>query len=369
MAPVVVVAPDKFKGSLTAVEAATGIAAGIRRARPDAILRSLPIADGGEGTIDAAVAAGFTRVPARVTGPTGRPVDSAFAVRGDTAVVELAAACGLALLPDGPAPLTADTTGVGELVALALESGCTRIVLGLGGSASTDGGSGMARALGVRPLDVDGRELPPGGAALARLDRVERGDLARRIAGVDVVIASDVDNPLLGPAGAAAVYGPQKGATPDDVRTLDAALARWAAVLAPDRADVPGAGAAGGAGFGAIALLGARVRPGIDLLLDLLGFDELLDGATLVVTGEGSLDEQTLRGKAPAGVAAAARARGVPVAVVCGRVALGAERLHAVGVTAAYALADLGPDSMAEAAALVVVAGERLARDLLTDTA
>lgn len=368
-APVVVVAPDKFKGSLTAVEAATGIAAGIRRVRPDAVVRLLPIADGGEGSVDAAVAAGFTRVAARVTGPTGRLVDAAFAVRGDTAVVELASACGLGLLTDGPAPLTADTAGVGELVLRALESGCTKIVLGLGGSASTDGGSGMARALGVRLLDAAGRELPPGGAALARLDRIERGDLAQRIAGVDVVIASDVDNPLLGPAGAAAVYGPQKGATPDDVRVLDAALARWAHMLAPDRVDAPGAGAAGGAGFGAITLLGASVRPGIDVLLDLLGFDELLAGATLVVTGEGCLDGQTLRGKAPAGVAAAARARGVPVAVVCGRVELSAERLDAVGVGAAYALSDLAADSMGRAAELIVIAGERLAHDLLTDTA
>ncbi|MFE2869838.1 glycerate kinase, partial [Embleya sp. NPDC059259] len=323
MGPVVVLAPDKFKGTLTAVQAATRIGAGIRRGRPDAQVRMLPIADGGEGTVDAAVAAGFARVPARVAGPTGRPVAAALAVRGRTAVVELAQSSGLALLPDGPAPLTADTAGVGELIARALELGCTRIVLGLGGSASTDGGSGLARALGVRLLDAAGAELPPGGAALLRLDRIERGDLAARLAGVEVVIASDVDNPLLGPKGAAAVYGPQKGATPEDVRVLDAALARWAEVVAPELTEVPGAGAAGGAGYGALAFLGARVRPGIAVLLELLGFDELLDGARLVVTGEGSLDRQTLHGKAPAGVAAAARARGVPVAVVCGRVECG----------------------------------------------
>ncbi|MFE3307893.1 glycerate kinase [Embleya sp. NPDC059213] len=365
MGPVVVLAPDKFKGTLTAVQAATRIGAGIRRGRPDAQVRMLPIADGGEGTVDAAVAAGFARVPARVAGPTGRPVAAALAVRGRTAVVELAQSSGLALLPDGPAPLTADTAGVGELIARALELGCTRIVLGLGGSASTDGGSGLARALGVRLLDAAGAELPPGGAALLRLDRIERGDLAARLAGVEVVIASDVDNPLLGPKGAAAVYGPQKGATPEDVRVLDAALARWAEVVAPELTEVPGAGAAGGAGYGALAFLGARVRPGIAVLLELLGFDELLDGARLVVTGEGSLDRQTLHGKAPAGVAAAARARGVPVAVVCGRVELSGVQLDAAGIVAAYALADLGPDSMANADELAEHAGELLAKDLL----
>ncbi|MGC0418735.1 glycerate kinase [Embleya sp. AB8] len=367
MGPVVVLAPDKFKGTLTAVQATVGIAAGIRRVRPDAEVRMVPIADGGEGTVDAAVAAGFTRIPVRVGGPTGQPVDAALAVRGRTAVVELAESSGPARLPSGPAPLTADTAGVGELIGRAVELGCTRIVLGLGGSASTDGGSGLARALGVRLLDAAGRELPPGGAALARLDRIERGDLAARLAGVEVVIASDVDNPLLGPKGAAAVYGPQKGATPDEVRILEAALARWAEVVAPELADVPGAGAAGGAGYGALALLGATVRPGIGLLLELLGFDELLDGARLVVTGEGSLDGQTLHGKAPAGVAAAARARGVPVAVVCGRIELSGAQLDAAGIMAAYALADLGPDSITHAKELVEQAGELLARDLLTD--
>ncbi|MFI1577219.1 glycerate kinase [Embleya sp. NPDC020630] len=367
MGPVVVLAPDKFKGTLTAAEAAARIGAGIRRARPDARIRVVPVADGGEGTVDAAVAAGFTRIPARVSGPTGRPVDAAFAMRGATAVVELAEASGPARLPAGPEPLTADTTGVGELIARALALGCTRIVLGLGGAAATDGGSGLARALGVRLLDAAGADLPRGGAALRDLDRIDGASaLAARLAGVEVVIASDVDNPLLGPKGAAVVYGPQKGATPGDVAVLDAALARWAEVVAPDLADVPGAGAAGGAGFGALALLGATVRPGIGLLLDLLGFAELLDGARLVVTGEGSLDAQTLHGKAPAGVAAAARARGVPVAVVCGRVELSRDRLDAAGIVAAYALTDLGPDSLTRAGALAEIAGERLARDLLT---
>ncbi|MYS82895.1 glycerate kinase [Embleya scabrispora] len=369
MGPVVVLAPDKFKGTLTAVQAAAGIGAAIRRVRPDADVRMLPIADGGEGTVDAAVAAGFARIPARVTGPIGRPVDAAPAVRGRTAVVELAQSSGLALLPAGPAPLTADTTGVGELIARALELGCTRIVLGLGGAASTDGGSGPARALGARLLDAAGAELPPGGAALLRLDRIERDDPAARLTGVEVVIASDVDNPLLGPKGAAAVYGPQKGATPQDVRVLHAALARWAEVVGPEWADVPGAGAAGGAGYGALAFLDASVRPGIGLLLELLGFDELLDGAELVVTGEGSLDRQTLHGKAPAGVAAAARERGVPVAVVCGRVELSRAQLDAAGIVAAYALADLGADSMTRAGELVEDAGELLARDLPADRA
>lgn len=382
-APTIVVAPDKFKGTLTAAEAAGHIADGILRVLPDADVRRLPVADGGDGTVDAAVAAGFRRVRTRVAGPTGHAVDASFAVRGTTAVVELAEASGLVLLPAGkPAPLTASSYGVGQLIAEAVRVGARRIVLGLGGSACTDGGAGMVQALGGRLLDAHGVELPPGGAALRSLDRVDAADLLRRYAdpasGTEVVIASDVDNPLLGPKGAAAVYGPQKGADPDDVRVLETGLARWAEVVrrdlpgpAPARpvADVPGAGAAGGVGFGALAFLGATLRPGIELLLELLGFDTVLAGAALVVTGEGRLDPQTLHGKAPAGVAAAAARAGVPVVAVCGRLELTPTQLQTAGIVRAYALEDLatggpGGDALAEAGRYAEEAGALLAKQL-----
>ncbi|WP_363320461.1 glycerate kinase [Pseudonocardia sp.] len=335
----ILVAPDKFKGSATAAEVAGHLAAGVRDAGRHAV--ELPVADGGEGTVAAAVAAGFRPVPVTVCGPTGNPVRARFAIRHGTAVVELATASGLAQLPAGPAPLRATSRGTGELVRGALDAGATTLVLGVGGSACTDGGAGMLAALGARLLDADGAELPDGGAALARLHRIDLSGLDGRLAGTRFVLASDVDNPLLGPTGAAAVYGPQKGAGPREVRVLDAALARWAAVLGADGAR-PGAGAAGGVGFGALTVLGAQQRTGIDVVLDLVGFGERLGGAALVITGEGSVDEQTLHGKAPAGVAAAARSAGVPVATVCGRSSL--RREQAAGLGTVHVLTEVEPD-------------------------
>ncbi|MFE6865561.1 glycerate kinase [Kitasatospora sp. NPDC057692] len=369
----VVVAPDKFKGALEGAEAAARIAAGIRRAAPGTEVRELPVADGGEGTLAAALAAGFARVPAKVAGPTGLPVDAAFAVRGGTAVVELAQAAGLARLPGGRvAPLTAGSYGVGQLIGRAVGQGARRIVLGLGGSAGTDGGAGLLQALGVSLLDADGAELASGGAALRRLARIDPGPLARTLEGVEVVVACDVDNPLLGPRGAAAVYGPQKGASGDDLVVLEEGLARFAdlvgSTVGRDVRDAPGAGAAGGVGFAALALLGAAMRPGIELLLDLLGFDEAVRGASLVVTGEGCLDAQTLHGKAPAGVAAAAARAGVRVAAVAGRVELSEREWRAAGFVAAYALSELGEspaEGLTRAGELAEVAGERLAAAFL----
>ncbi|MFD0399873.1 glycerate kinase [Kitasatospora sp. NPDC127121] len=369
----VVVAPDKFKGTLEGAEVAARIAAGVRRAAPGVEVRELPVADGGEGTLAAALAAGFTRVPAKVAGPTGLPVGAALAVREDTAVVELAQSSGLARLPGGrTAPLAAGSYGVGQLIGRAVALGAKRIVLGLGGSACTDGGAGMVQALGARLLDVEGAELPPGGAALRRLDRIEPGPLADVLAGVEIVVACDVDNPLLGPRGATAVYGPQKGADGDDLVILEEGLTRFADQVAlatgRDVRDAPGAGAAGGVGFAALALLGATMRPGIELLLELLGFDEAVRGARLVVTGEGCLDAQTLHGKAPAGVAAAAARAGVRVAAVAGRLELSEPEWRAAGFTAAIALTDLAErpgDSMTKAGELAEVAGERLAGELL----
>ena len=372
----VVISPDKFKGTLAAAEAAERIASGVRRAAPGAVVRVLPVADGGEGTVLAALAAGYRRVETAVSGPTGEPVRAALAVLDGTAVVEAAQASGLTLLPGGvPDPLNASSYGTGQLLARALELGCTRIVLGLGGVACTDGGAGLAQALGVRLLDADGKELPPGGAALAGLHRIDPGPLADALSGVEVVVAGDVDNPLLGPRGAAAVYGPQKGADPAQVAQLDAALAHWADAVAEvagaDLRDAPGAGAAGGLGFGALALLGATMRPGIGLLLELLGFDRALRGACLVVTGEGCLDVQTLHGKAPAGVAAAATGTGVPVAAVAGLVELTEAEWRAAGFSAVVSLTELaGADAppgaaLARAGELAERAGELLAEQFL----
>lgn len=372
----VLIAPDKFKGSATAAEVAERVAAGLRRAAPDVPLTVLPVADGGDGTVDAAVAAGFDRREVGVAGPLGDPVAASFALRGGTAVVEMAQASGLGRLPGGRlAPLAAGTRGTGDLVRAALDAGATTIVLGVGGSASTDGGSGMLAALGARFLDADGRELPDGGGALRELAAADLAGLDPRLADTRVILASDVDNPLLGPRGAAAVYGPQKGADPADVQRLEAGLARLAdaleAALGADAAravGAPGAGAAGGIGYGALAALRARRESGIEILLDVLGFDKALTGARLVVTGEGALDEQTLHGKAPAGVAHAARGRSIPVVAVCGRLLLDPARLAGSGFAAAYALTDIEPDTarcIAEPGPLLERIGELIARDHL----
>ncbi|MGW4705115.1 glycerate kinase [Streptomyces sp. NPDC004285] len=372
----VLVAADKFKGSLTAVQVAERVTAGLRRVVPGLTVETLPVADGGDGTVAAAVAAGFERREVRVTGPLGEPVTAAYALRGTTAVVEMAEASGLQLLPPGVfAPLTATTYGSGELLRAALDAGATTLVFGVGGSATTDGGSGMLAALGAPYHDEAADPEGPCGAPLADLATADLSGLDPRFASVDLILASDVDNPLTGPKGAPAVYGPQKGATPDDVRTLDAALAHFATVLekavgprAAEAAVAPGAGGAGGIGYGAL-ILGASFRPGIELMLEVLGFAPALERATLVITGEGSLDEQTLHGKAPAGVAAAARAAGKEVVAVCGRLALPAEALGAAGIRRAYALADLEPDpatSMANAGPLLEEAAANLARDFLS---
>ncbi|MFF1818091.1 glycerate kinase [Kribbella sp. NPDC058245] len=347
----VVVASDKFKGSLTSAQVATAVATGVRRVHPGASVVAVPVADGGDGTLAAAVAAGYTLVPVVASGPTGDAVRSGYARRGDTAVVELADVCGLGRLPDGLAPMTASSFGCGEVIAAAVDAGCTRVILGIGGSASTDGGIGLVHALtGSGALDT--------AVLRARLD------------GVQLVVACDVDNPLTGPRGAAAVYGPQKGASPAEVTALDARLTEWAdrvaAATGRDLRDTPGSGAAGGVGFAALALLGAELRPGIDLMLELVGFREQLAGADLVITGEGALDEQTLHGKAVAGVAAASA---VPVVAVCGVNKLRADQLAAVGVRAAYALTDLEPDvsrCIAQPVPLLEKLAERIAIEHLT---
>lgn len=371
----VLIAADKFKGSLTAVQVAERVTAGLRRVVPDLDVEALPVADGGDGTVDAAVAAGFERREVRVAGPLGHEVTAAFALRGDTAVVEMAEASGLQRLPAGVfAPLTASTYGSGELLRAALDAGARTIVFGVGGSATTDGGAGMLTALGARFLDADGEPVAPGGGSLGDLATADLSGLDPRLDSVELVLASDVDNPLTGPKGAPAVYGPQKGASPDEVQTLDVALAHFAKVLeesvgpkSAEHAAAPGAGAAGGIGYGAL-LLGARFRPGIEVMLDVLGFAPALERATLVITGEGSLDEQTLHGKAPAGVAAAARAADKEVVAVCGRLALAPEALGRAGIRRAYPLTEIEPDvakCIADAGPILERVAERIARDFL----
>ncbi|AYC37533.1 Glycerate 3-kinase [Streptomyces griseorubiginosus] len=371
----VLIAADKFKGSLTAVQVAERVTAGLRRVVPDLEVEALPVADGGDGTVAAAVAAGFERREVAVAGPLGQEITAAFAVRAETAVVEMAEASGLQRLPAGVfAPLTASTYGSGELLRAALDAGARTIVFGVGGSATTDGGAGMLSALGARFLDADGEPVAPGGGGLADLATADLSGLDPRLASVEFILASDVDNPLTGPTGASAVYGPQKGASPDDVQALDSALAHYAKVLegavgakAAEYAASPGAGAAGGIGYGAL-LVGARFRPGIDVMLDVLGFAPALEWADLVITGEGSLDEQTLHGKAPAGVAAAARAKGKEVVAVCGRLALPPEAIGRAGIRRAYPLTDAEPDiqkCISEAGPILEDVAERIGRDFL----
>ncbi|MEW1975829.1 allantoinase AllB [Microbacterium profundi] len=368
-----VIAPDKFKGSLTAPEVAERVASGARRADPTIEVVTVPVADGGEGTLDAVLAAGFSSRTALVAGPTGVRIEAEFAVRGEEAVVEMARASGLDLLPGGRKDaLGATSLGTGQLIRAALDAGCRRIVLGIGGSASTDAGAGLLQGLGVRFLDADGSELRAGGGALARLDSVDVSGLDARLRDAEIILASDVDNPLTGPTGAAEVFGPQKGASADDVATLEAGLARLVEVLsaagglpvaAADAASREGAGAAGGVGFAAIAL-GATRRAGVDVVLEMTGLASQLEGADAVITGEGSLDEQSLMGKTPVGVARAAIAAGLPVYAVCGRTTLSADAIADAGFAGARALSELEPDpqrSMAEAGPLL----EQLAEDLV----
>jgi glycerate kinase len=371
----IVVAPDKFKGSLPATQVAAAIAVGLHAGLPGAEIVTIPVADGGEGTVDAAVAAGFERVPVTAAGPAGDPVRASYARRGEVAVVELAGVCGLARLPAGrPAPLTASSFGAGEVLRAVLEAGARRIVLGVGGSASTDGGAGLLQALGARVLDTSGEPVRPGGAGLRDVVTLDLTRLHRVLYPADIILAADVDNPLTGPDGAAEVYGPQKGASPAEVALLDEGLRRWAAVVAAavgrDWSRAPGAGAAGGVGFGALAVLGATRRPGIELVLDLTGFETALDGADLVITGEGSLDAQSLAGKTPVGVARAAARRGIGVIAVAGRSTLTEAELAAAGIAAVYALSDLEPDlerCRAEAARLLRRTGQMIARDRLAE--
>ncbi len=384
-------APDKFKGSLPATGVIEHLARGLRDRLPGAQFEPAPIADGGEGTLDAAVGCGFTPVPVTVRGPLGAPVQARYAIAdgavtdidGDrVAVVELAAASGLAVLPhtaDGlprPDALAASSIGTGELIRAALDDGADTVVVAVGGSACTDGGAGLISGLGARLLDADGGELALGGGPLTRLDAIDLSRLDPRVRRARFLLASDVTSPLLGERGAAAVFGPQKGATPEQVDTLDAGLRRFrdrlGSVLGSEAAalaDVPGAGAAGGVGYAALAVLGAEPRPGIEVVLEVCRLAERLPGTDLVITGEGSLDHQSLEGKAPIGVAALARAHGIEVIAVCGRTDLSPAQFRAAGISAVYPLTDLEPDParcIAEAPTLLHQLGQQIAAQLLS---
>jgi len=338
----ILIAPDKFKGSLTALQVADAIEAGLRDIFPDAVCRKLPVADGGEGTVQAIVdALGGELVRTEVTGPLGEPVAAAYGRCGALAVVEMAAASGLALMPAARRdPLSATSFGTGELIRHALDAGARRFVLGVGGSATNDGGAGMLQALGARLADDAGRDLARGGAALARLADADLAGLDARLAGCDIQVACDVDNPLLGPRGASSVFGPQKGATPAMVRELEGALARWAGVLArrfgTAALDFPGAGAGGGIAVAMVLGLGGRLRPGIDIVADVVGLEAAVRAADLVVTGEGRIDGQSAGGKAPVGVARLARRFGKPVIAIGGGLAPDADAVHAEGIGAVF---------------------------------
>jgi glycerate kinase len=328
----ILLAPDKFRGTLTARQAAEAIAAGWGRERPRDELELVPMADGGEGTMEALVDALGGRVErAVVAGPLGDAVEAAFGVGsspdGRVGVIEMARASGLALLGERRRdPLRSTTRGTGELMARAMDSGATILIVCLGGSATSDGGAGMAAALGARFLDASGAAIADGGAALVDLARIDVSGMDPRLRQTPVLGACDVDNPLTGAQGASAVYGPQKGASPSDVSVLDHALGHLAAVVERDLGvalkDEPGAGAAGGLGFGLLAFCGGHLRPGVEVVMDAVGLAERIARADLVITGEGSLDEQSLRGKTPAGVLQACGIAGVPAAIVCGRASI-----------------------------------------------
>ena len=368
----VLIAPQSFKGSADAVAVAAAIARGIRRTLPDARCDELPLADGGEGTVHALVrATNGTLHRARVHDPLLRQIDAEWGTLGDgtTAVIEMAAANGLPLLTeDERDPRLTSTRGTGELIVAAAMSGAHRIIVGIGGSATNDGGAGMARAFGYRFLDAAGAELPEGGAALAQLHHLD-GQTDPRLIRPSIEVACDVRNPLLGPEGASAIYGPQKGATPAVVAELDAALARYADIVegfvGRNVRDVPGAGAAGGLGAGLIAFLDARLRSGAELVLSAAHFTERLRGADLVITGEGRIDAQSVYGKLTQAVVDAAHAAGIPVAIIAGGTGPGYEALRDRGVGEIEISAPAGmplAEAMARAEELIEAAGERLAR-------
>ncbi len=361
----IVIAPDSYKGSVSAVGVAEAMERGVRKVFPNAEIVKMPIADGGEGTVETMIeASGGTWVEETVVGPLGEPVKAGWGIMGDgeTGVIEMAAASGLPLVGTRKNPMITTTYGTGELIVSALNRGLKRIIIGIGGSATNDGGVGMARALGVRFLDADGKELANGGGALADLATIDVSGIDKRIQDVTLLVACDVDNPLCGPTGASFVYGPQKGATPDMVEALDAALANYADIaektLGKSVKDTPGAGAAGGLGAGLMLFTQTELRPGIDIILEVNEFDKALQGASLMLTGEGQTDFQKARGKAPVGAAKWAKKYDIPVVCISGGLGQGANDVLAHGIDAIASIAP-HPISLEEC----IAQGEQLLED------
>ena len=369
----IVVAPDSYKGSVSAMGVADAMERGIHKVFAGAVVRKIPIADGGEGTVESMVGAtGGTLLSTQVTGPLVERVAAQWGILGDgkTAVIEMAAASGLPLVAKDKLNVRIATSrGTGELLLAALDAGLRKIIIGIGGSATNDGGTGMARALGIRFLGADGDELPEGGAALAQLARIDTTGLDPRIAETELIVACDVDNPLCGPRGASAVFGPQKGASPAIVAELDSALAHFAQVAreatARDVADFPGAGAAGGLGAGLMFFTPAKLRPGVEIVLEAVGFAEAVSTADFVITGEGRTDFQTAFGKAPVGVAKVAKTRGIPVFCLSGGLGQGANNVLEQGIDAVMSICDRPltlEECMRDGTELIEAGAERLCR-------
>ena len=373
----IVVAPDSFKGSLTALQASKAIEHGLRRVFPTAEIQKLPMADGGEGTVQSLVDATSGELLAEhVADPLGNEIEAEYGILGDgtTAVIEMAAASGLTLVPFNQRnPLVTTTYGTGQLIKAALDRGCRKLIIGIGGSATNDGGAGMAEALGAKLLTNDGTPIPRGGGGLGELSTIDLTDFDARLVATASVVACDVDNPLTGKNGAAHVYGPQKGATPDIVEILDANLAHFASIIqrGMDKVveEIPGSGAAGGLGAGLIAFLNAELKSGVDIVIDAVQLENQLDGASFVVTGEGEINFQTVFGKTPVGVAKLAKKHGIPVIAIAGSIADEAEGVHEAGIDA---MIDIVPapmpleDAVENAFGLTVEAAERAARFIST---
>ena len=336
-----VVAPDSFKGSLTAIEVSDAIGQGIREIFPEAEIVKIPMADGGEGTVQCLVnATGGKILKEKVTGPLGDEVLASYGILGDkrTAVIEMAEASGLTLVPENKRnPLTTTTYGTGQLIKAALDQGCRKMIIGIGGSATNDGGAGMIQALGVKLLDKDGEEIGFGGGELKKITRIDINYMDKRLSNTKVLVASDVDNPLCGPKGASKIYGPQKGATPEIIEELDESLAHFAEVikrdLSKDVKDIPGAGAAGGLGAGLIAFLDAELKPGIEIMIEIVKLEQAIKDADLVITGEGKIDSQTIYGKVPIGVARIAKKYNIPVIAVAAIIGDDADIVHQYGIS------------------------------------
>jgi len=351
----IVVAPDSFKGSLTAVEVADAIEQGIREIFPEAEIVKIPMADGGDGTVQCLVTAtGGKILKEKVTGPLGDEVLASYGILGDkkTAVIEMAEASGLTLVPENKRnPLITTTYGTGQLIKAALDQGCRKMIVGIGGSATNDGGAGMVQALGVKLLDKDEEELGFGGGELKKVFRIDTKYLDNRLSETKVLVASDVSNPLCGPKGASWIYGPQKGATPEVIKELDESLAHFAEIvkrdLNKDVKDIPGAGAAGGLGASLMAFLDAELRPGIDIVIEIVKLERAIKGADLVITGEGKIDSQTIYGKAPIGVAKIAQKYNIPVIAVAAIIGDDADIVHQYGINTLIKISE-PPMSLAE---------------------